>query len=321
MVASVLTPSIYKLKSLVWLVPLGNMLASKTCIVAGGGRGLGKATAIELGRQGANVVVNDLGTTIDGDGASEEPVRETVEEIEAAGGTASAHFGDVTSLEYTESLVEDTVAEYGRLDGVVNFAGVLRDSFLVDMSGDEWDAVIDVHLRGHFSLLRNAAAHWRSRSKDEDGLDAQRSIVNVSSRSALGNVGQANYSAAKAGILGLTRTAAQELSRYDVRVNALMPTAYTRMIENIPEEQRPFEEEDLPPEKVAPAIGFLLSDAAEDVTGCTIRAAGDMVGIVSNPENHRIGVKDGGWTVEDLAEQFEARVAEGLDLDNSEASF
>lgn len=297
------------------------MLAEKTCIVAGGARGLGRATALELGRRGANVVVNDLGTTLDGNGSSEEPARETVADIEAGGGTASAHFGDVTDLEYTESLVDDTVEAYGRLDGVVNFAGVLRDSFLVDMTGDEWDRVIDVHLRGHFSLLRNAGAHWRTRANADAGLDTERAIVNVSSRSAMGNLGQANYASAKAGILGLTRTAAQEFSRYGIRVNALMPTAYTRMIENIPEEQRPFEEEDLPPEKVAPMVGFLMSDAAEGITGCTLRAAGDMVGIVSDPEIRRVGIKDGGWSIDDLAEQFEARIGEGIDLDNSEASF
>lgn len=297
------------------------MLTGKTCIVAGGGRGLGRATALELGRHGANVVVNDLGTTLDGSGESDEPVQETVEEIEADGGTAMAHFGDVTSMAYTESLVEDAVAEYGRLDGVVNYAGVLRDSFLVDMTGDEWDAVIEVHLRGHFSLLRNAAAHWRRRSKDEDGLEDQRSIVNVSSRSAMGNPGQGNYSAAKAGILGLTRTAARELARYDVRVNAFMPTAYTRMIENIPESQRPFEEGELPPEKAATMVAYLMSDAATDVSGCTVRAAGDMVGLVSDPAVQRVGVKDGGWTVDDLAERFESQIGEGIDLDNSEASF
>jgi NAD(P)-dependent dehydrogenase (short-subunit alcohol dehydrogenase family) len=297
------------------------MLTGKTCIVAGGGRGLGRATAVELGRQGADVVVNDLGTTLDGSGESEEPVHETVAEIESEGGTAMPHFGDVTSMTYTKSLVEDAVSEYGRIDGVVNFAGVLRDSFLVGMTGDEWDAVIDVHLRGHFSLLRNAAAHWRRRSKEVDGLDNQRSIVNVSSRSAMGNAGQANYSAAKAGILGLTRTAAQELSRYDVRVNAFMPTAYTRMIENIPESQRPFEEDELPPEKAATMVAYLMSDAAEDVTGNTVRAAGDMVGIVSGPEIERVGIKDGGWTVDDLAERFESQLCEGMDLDNSEASF
>lgn len=297
------------------------MLTGKTCIVAGGGRGLGRATALELGRHGANVVVNDLGTTLDGSGESDEPVQETVEEIEADGGTAMAHFGDVTSMAYTESLVEDAVAEYGRLDGVVNYAGVLRDSFLVDMTGEEWDAVIDVHLRGHFSLLRNAAAHWRRRSKDEDGLEDQRSIVNVSSRSAMGNPGQGNYSAAKAGILGLTRTAARELARYDVRVNAFMPTAYTRMIENIPESQRPFEEGELPPEKAATMVAYLMSDAATDVSGCTVRAAGDMVGLVSDPAVQRVGVKDGGWTVDDLAERFESQIGEGIDLDNSEASF
>jgi NAD(P)-dependent dehydrogenase (short-subunit alcohol dehydrogenase family) len=297
------------------------MLENKTCIVAGGGRGLGRATALELARYGANVVVNDIGSSVDGEGASEEPAREVINEIAADGGEAMAHFGDIASLEYTEELVADTVAEYGRLDGIVNFAGVLRDSFLVNMTGEEWDRVVRVHLRGHFSLLRNAAAHWREQAKAAGGLSSQRSVVNVTSRSALGNLGQANYSASKAGILGLTRTGARELARYDVRVNALMPTAFTRMIENIPEEQRPFEEDELPPEKVAPMVGFLMSDAADDITGCTVRAAGDMVGLVSDPDIHRIGIKEGGWTVEDLAANFRDQLGEGIDLNRSEEAF
>lgn len=297
------------------------MLTEKTCIVAGGGRGLGRATALELARQGANVVVNDLGSSVDGEGASEAPARDVIDEIRANGGEAMAHFGNVTSIQYTEELVADAVDEYGRLDGVVNFAGVLRDSFLVNMTGEEWDTVVRVHLRGHFSLLKSAASHWRDRAKEADGLASQRSIVNVTSRSAMGNVGQGNYAAAKAGILGLTRTGARELDRYNVRVNALMPTAYTRMIEKIPEEQRPFEEEDLPPEKVAPMVGFLLSDAAEDITGCTLRAAGDVVGLVSDPAIHRVGIKEGGWSVADLAENFRAQVTEGIDLDNSSEAF
>jgi NAD(P)-dependent dehydrogenase (short-subunit alcohol dehydrogenase family) len=298
------------------------MLSGKVCVVAGGGHGLGEAVAIELGRHGATVVVNDLGSSVHGDGAKSEPAEETIEAVQEAGGSGMAHFGDVSSLEYTEELVADTVDEYDRIDGVVNFAGILRDSISYNMSGEEWDDVIRVHLRGHFALLRNVAAHWREQAGENgDGIETQRSFVSVSSRSALGNVGQANYSAAKAGVLGLTRATAKELARFNIRVNALMPTAYTRMIEDIPDDQQPFTEEEMPPEKVGPAAAYLLSDEAEDITGCTIRAAGDAVGVVSDPEFIRQGFREDGWTIEALADRFRSDVAQGVDLDRSSDAF
>lgn len=297
------------------------MLDEKVIIVAGGGRGLGEAAAVELGNQGATVVVNDLGASVSGEGESADPAEETAARVREAGGHAMVHFGDVTDLDYTEQLVADTVAEYGRLDGVVNFAGILRDAISYKMDGDEWDAVVNVHLRGHFALLRNAGAHWREAHEEagEDGFETQRSFLGVTSRSALGNPGQANYSAAKAGVLGLVRTTARELHRYDVRVNALMPTAYTRMIEEIPGPD-PFSEEELPPEKVAPMVAYAMTDDAEDVTGVTLRAAGDQVGIVSDPEIVRTGVMEGGWTTEALAENFRS-VAAGVDLNKADPTF
>ncbi|MFB6172814.1 MAG: SDR family oxidoreductase [Haloarculaceae archaeon] len=296
------------------------MLDDTVCIVAGGGRGLGEAAAVELGEQGATVVVNDLGAGVDGAGADETPARETAARIRDAGGEASVHVGDVTDLDYTADLVADTVADHGRLDGVVNFAGILRDAISYKMTGEEWDAVVDVHLRGHFSLLRSAGAHWRAAHDEaEAGFDRQRSFLAVTSRSALGNPGQANYSAAKAGVLGLTRTAARELHRLDVRVNALMPTAYTRMIEEIPGED-PFDEEEMPPEKVAPMVAYAMSDAATDVTGVTFRAAGDEIGVVSDPEVIRTGVMTDGWTAEAIAEHFRS-VAAGVDLNRADPTF
>jgi NAD(P)-dependent dehydrogenase (short-subunit alcohol dehydrogenase family) len=230
-----------------------------------------------------------------------------------------AHFGDISDLSYTAQLVADTVDEYERVDGVVNFAGVLSDSISYKMSGEAWDRVIRVHLRGHFALLRNVGKHWRERAGDGQ-LDTQRSFLGVSSRSAMGSVGQANYAAAKAGILGLVRTTATELARYNVRVNALMPTAYTRMIENIPEEKRSAEQEE-PPEKIAPVVAYLMSDEATDVTGCTIRAAGDAVGLVSNPEVERLAFKEGGWTLEAIADRFRDTVGSGRELDRSDPAF
>lgn len=298
------------------------MLSEKVCIVAGGGRGIGSATAIELARQDATVVVNDLGTSLDGKGTDESPAKETVRQVRDAGGTGMAHYGDLTSFEYTEQLVADVLEEYGRLDGVVNCAGMLRDSIIYKMDPADWDAVIEVHLRSHFNLLRSASSHWREKAREhDDELPTQRSFLGTTSRAALGNVGQANYSAAKAGVLGLVRSASKELARYNIRVNALMPTAYTRMIENIPEEYQQIDEEEMPPEKVAPMVAYLLSDEASAINGSTIRAAGDAIGIVSDPEVVRLGYATDGWTAEGIADRFESEIAAGIDVDRTEDAF
>jgi NAD(P)-dependent dehydrogenase (short-subunit alcohol dehydrogenase family) len=298
------------------------MLDDTVCIVAGAGRGIGRAVAVELGSHGATVVVNDLGTSLTGEGADEEPARETIRAVRDAGGEGMAHFGDVTAPGYTEALVEDTVAEYGRVDAVANFAGMLRDDLVYKMDVDDWDAVIELHLRGHFTLLRSAAAHWREMAREQDDhLETQRSFLGTTSRAALGNVGQANYAAAKAGVMGLTRTAARELGRYNIRVNALMPTAFTRMVEQVPEEHRGFDESEMPPEKVAPMVAYLVSEAAEGITGCAIRAAGDAIGVVSDPEITHLGYREGGWTLDSIAERFREEVADGVDLDRSGERF
>lgn len=258
-------------------------------IVTGGTGGLGEATARELGREGATVVVNDLP-------ANEPDAERVADAVRAAGGEASTHLGDVSDLSYTEALVDSVVDEYDRLDGVVNFAGLLRDAYLTELTGEEWDLVIAVHLRGHFGLLRSAARHWRETADDRAG---DRSFVCVTSPSALGNVGQANYAAAKAGVLGLMRTAAAELSRFDVRVNALLPIAHTAMTESF------LDVDEYPPEKVAPVAAF-LAGSKSDLTGCTVRAAGDSVGLLSNPELERVAYRDGGWSVDDLESNLEA---------------
>lgn len=294
------------------------MLNDAVIIVAGGGNGLGEAVAIELGRSGATVIVNDLGSDVSGEGESKAPADETVTAVKDAGGDGTSHFGDISSLEYTESLIEDTLNEYGRIDGAVNFAGILRDKLSWEMSADDWDDVIRVHLRGHFALLRPLASHWRQRAKEGDGLDRQRSFLCISSRSAFGNPGQLNYSAAKAGVLGMTRTAARELKRYDVRVNALVPTAYTRMIDEIPEEKRPFTRDEMPPENVAKMVTYLMSNDAEGINGCTVRAAGDTIGLVSDPELRRIGVSPDGWDTDQIAEKFRSSIANGISLDRTE---
>lgn len=296
------------------------MLEGRVFVVAGGGHGIGKATAIHLGELGATVVVNDLGTDLSGQGESRAPADEVADEVELAGGEAISHFGDIASLEYTEELVQDTVEEYGRLDGAVNFAGVLADAMSYKMTGEQWDKVIRVHLRGHFALLRAVAAHWREvAGPDGDEIERQRSFVGVSSGAAgTPNFGQLNYASAKAGILGLIRTAAVELDRLNIRANAVWPSAYTRMITDMPEDAQPDETEVPDPEDIAPVVAYLLSDHAEGITGCTIRAAGDTVGLVSNPEVQRLGYKDDGWSVTDLSEKFREEVGQDWDLHRSD---
>jgi NAD(P)-dependent dehydrogenase (short-subunit alcohol dehydrogenase family) len=282
------------------------MLDDTVCIVCGGGGGIGEETAAALADEGATVVVNDLGVDVSGEGSDEQPAQETVDRIEDAGGEAMAHFGDVTDLEYTERLIADTVDEYGVVHAVVNFAGILRDGMLFKMDEAQWDSVIDVHLKGHFSLLRNAAAHWRQRYKESDGFERERSFICVSSGVSVGNIGQANYSAAKAGILGLMRTAALELDQYDVRVNAMWPTALTRMTEDLPG-MAGVDEEDMGPQHTTGVPIFLASDEAEGITGCTLAVAGDSVSIVSDPERERSLSTDSdeGWSGDELADRWE----------------
>lgn len=272
-------------------------------IVCGAGGGLGEETAVAMADAGATVVVNDLGVGVGGEGADAEPAEETVERITQAGGNAMAHFGDVTDLTYTEELIEETVETYGAVHGVTNYAGILRDSMVFNMSEADWDAVIDVHLKGHFSLLKAVSAHWRERYKAE-GFDRERSICCVSSGASAGNPGQANYSAAKAGILGLMRTSARELHQYDVRVNALWPTALTRMTEDLPA-MADADESTMGPQHVAPVPVFLASEDAAGVTGCTVAILGDQLSIVSDPERTRtLSASGDQWETEEIASRW-----------------
>lgn len=289
------------------------MLSDRVYIVTGAGHGLGEATALKLAELGATVVVNDLGTDVYGVGEDPEPAQSTASEIREQGGQAMAHFGDVTSLAYTEELIEDTVDEYGRVDGLANFAGSFENAPIHEMTAEQWDRVVDVHLRGHFSLIRNISAHWEDALDD---TDRQRGVVTVSSRSSFGSTQQLNYSTAKAGILGLTRTAARELYP-SVRVNTLLPAAYTRQIVALSGED-PSRAEEMPPENVAAMVGYLLSDDAEDITGCSIFVGGDKVGLVSDPDIYRVGIREGGWNVSDLVDQFTETVGSGETLNKAE---
>ena len=300
-------------------------LNGTVCVVCGGGNGLGRAAAHGLASHGASVVVNDLGTAVDGTG-SDASVPETVaEEIHGAGGVATAHHGDVSDFEYAERLIEDTIETHGCVDFVCNFAGILRDGISYKLSEDDWREVIDTNLTGQFAPLRAAASHWREVSDEtrDDGAggvaDRQRSYLAVSAGAARGSLGQANYAAAKAGVLGMVRSVSTELARSDVRVNALVPNGYTRMTETVPEAHRPYTQAEMPCGKVAPLVAFLASDAAEDITGCTMYAGGDRVGVYADPEMETVGVNPGGWDLESLQEHFRAGVAADVSLSRTES--
>jgi NAD(P)-dependent dehydrogenase (short-subunit alcohol dehydrogenase family) len=234
----------------------------RVVIVTGAGRGLGRAHALEFARQGAAVVVNDIGVALDGSGPSASPAAEVVAEIEAAGGRAVADGHDVADWDGARRLVEGAIDAFGRLDVVVNNAGFVRDRMFVNVAEDEWDAVVRVHLKGHFAVARWAAAHWRDRAKAGDANDAR--IINTSSGAGLlGSVGQAAYSAAKGGILALTLVEAAELGRYGVTANAIAPAARTRMTEEVfaatmaPPAEGGFDA--MAPENVSPFVVWLGS--------------------------------------------------------------
>ncbi|MES5821491.1 3-oxoacyl-ACP reductase [Streptomyces sp. RG80] len=262
-------------------------LEGLSAIVTGAGRGLGRAEALELARLGAAVVVNDYGQPgRDGSGAaSAGPAEEVAAEIRAAGGKALAHTGDVADFQQAEQLVRLTVEEFGKLDILVNNAGILRDRMVFSMAEQEWDAVIRVHLKGHFNTTRFAAAHWRERSKAVGGPVYGR-IVNTSSEAFVaGSAGQPNYAAAKGGIVGLTTSTALALAKYGVTANAICPRARTRMTEDV---FAGFEPPDagldpLAPEHVAPLVGYLAAPAAARVNGQLLVVHGGMVAVVERP--------------------------------------
>ncbi|MER7978610.1 3-oxoacyl-ACP reductase [Streptomyces sp. NPDC095817] len=258
-----------------------------TAIVTGAGRGLGRAEALELARLGAAVVVNDFGQPgRDGSGeASDAPAEQVAAEIRAAGGRALAHTGDVADHEQARELVESAVTAFGKLDVLVNNAGILRDRMVFSMTEDEWDSVIRVHLKGHFNTTHFASAHWRARSK-ATGAPVYGRIVNTSSEAFLaGSAGQPNYAAAKGGIVGLTTSTALALAKYGVTANVICPRARTRMTEDVfAGFGRPDEGLDpLAPEHVAPVVGYLASPAAADVNGQLLVVHGGMVAVVERP--------------------------------------
>ncbi|MDQ1045075.1 3-oxoacyl-ACP reductase [Streptomyces sp. V4I2] len=290
-------------------------LEGLSAIVTGAGRGLGRAEALELARLGAAVVVNDYGQPgRDGSGeASASPAEQVAAEIRAAGGKALAHTGDVSDFRQAGELVESATGEFGRLDILVNNAGILRDRMVFSMTEDEWDAVIRVHLKGHFNTTHFAAAHWRERSKAAGGPVFGR-IVNTSSEAFLaGSAGQPNYAAAKGGIVGLTTSTALALAKYGVTANAICPRARTRMTEDVfAGFERPADALDpLAPEHVAPLVGYLASPAAAQVNGQLIVVHGGMVAIVERPRvQAKFDSKQDTFTYDELDALLTAHYAE-----------
>ncbi|HET6948784.1 MAG TPA: SDR family oxidoreductase [Acidimicrobiales bacterium] len=254
----------------------------RVAIVTGAGRGIGRGHALELARQGAHVVVNDLGASVTGDGADAGPAQAVVDEIEAAGGAAVANTDDVADWDGARRLVEQAVDVFGRLDVLVNNAGILRDRMLFNMSEAEWDAVIRVHLKGTFAPLRHAAAYWRERDKAGDTHDAR--VINTSSTSGLfANPGQSNYGAAKTGIATLSIIAAKELGRHGVTVNAIAPGARTRMTENLGGGRGPApaegEWDPRSADNIAPLVTWLASPASAGITGQVFLVGGGRVAV------------------------------------------
>jgi NAD(P)-dependent dehydrogenase (short-subunit alcohol dehydrogenase family) len=253
----------------------------RIAVVTGGGRGIGRGEALELARQGAKVIVNDLGGLRDGSSASTGPAQDVVDEIRALGGEAEANAGDVSTWAGAKGLIDQAIDTYGGIDVVVNNAGILRDRMIVNMTEDEWDDVIRVHLKGTFATTHFAASYWRQRSKDGEENDAR--IINTSSASGIyGNAGQSNYGAAKAGIASFTIIASRELGRYGVTANAIAPAARTRMTEDRPMGERVFEEDEFDafhPDHLGPLIAYLASSSSRPITGRVFNAVGGHIGV------------------------------------------
>jgi len=299
---------------------VGEMLRGKVAVVTGAGRGIGRGVALELADQGAAVVVNDYGVSLDGRAPSSEPAEAVVAEIRAAGGTAIANADSVAEWANAARIIDAAVDTYGRIDILVTCAGFLRDRMIFNMSEDEFDAVVGVHLKGTFNCMRHAAPRMREQRWG-------RLIAFSSGAGLFGNPGQANYGAAKAAISGLTKVAARDLGKYGVTANAICPVAATRMTMTpetlkareirkqqgiVREESALRQLENLKPEDVAPMVAFLASDFAANVNGQFFLCAGTSYSLLSLPRAEKTLYKDGRWTLDELDELVPVTIAEGL---------
>ena len=298
---------------------MGDRLKGKVAVVTGAGRGIGRAEAIQLVQEGAKVVVNDLGGGPDGLGESASPADEVVQEIKKMGGEAVANYDSVTTAEGGERIIKTAIDKFGRLDILVNNAGILRDRMVFNMSPEEWDIIMKVHLYGHFNCARPACAIFRQQRSGR--------IINTASESGLGNMGQANYSAAKEGIVGFTRTVARDMGRYGVTCNAIRPRAATRL--TVTEELRVameraratgvamptetgFDISKLDPDAIAPIVVYLATDEAANINGCTFLVMAGQIAIYSEPVPAKTIIKDGQWTIDELSKLMPSTLAAGL---------
>ncbi|MDO8530829.1 MAG: SDR family oxidoreductase [Dehalococcoidia bacterium] len=299
---------------------MGERLKGKVAVVTGAGRGIGRGIALLMAAEGAKVVVNDAGVAPDGTGADSSVANAVVEEIRKKGGTAVANHDNVASLKNAEHIIKMAVDSFGRIDILVNNAGILRDRMIFNMTEEEWDAVIAVHLKGNFACTKFASILMRQQKYGR--------IVCMSSTSGLyGNPGQANYGAAKDGIAGLVRTAARDLGRYGVTINAVAPSADTRLTATISDKSREMQQKagivsavaternyPRPPEAIAPLVTWLCTDAASHVNGNLFYAAGGVYSLLNNPAPARTIQKQGRWTFDEIKELFPSTL--GMDMTN-----
>lgn len=308
---------------------MAGRLAGRVAIVTGAGRGIGRGEALLLAKEGAKVVVNDFGGSTAGEGGATSPADEVVTEIKEMGGDAVANYGNVASMADGEAMVKQALDAFGRLDILVNNAGILRDRIIFNMTEEEWDAVIAVHLKGHFTITRHASIVMRQQRGGR--------IVNTSSESGLGNLGQANYAAAKEGIVGLTRTLALDLGKYGVTANAIRPRAATRLTlspemeaARVRRQQMAAQGGGAPaaptssteqavagiaamaPELVAPLVTYLCFDEAANINGRDFIVGGNEISLMSLPQRERTIYKEGGWDLDSLAKVFPSTLGAGV---------
>jgi NAD(P)-dependent dehydrogenase (short-subunit alcohol dehydrogenase family) len=298
---------------------MAGLLEGKVAVITGSGRGIGATCAKLFAAEGARVIVNDFGVDVDGRTPRSDPADEVVAEIKKAGGEAVANYQSVATVDGGESMIKQALDTFGRLDAVVHVAGILRDRMIFNMSEEEWDAVIAVHLKGYFCVSKPASILFRQQRSGR--------IIGFSSGSGLrGNSGQANYGAAKAGIAGMTRVIAKDLGRYGVTVNGISPSASTRMTATVPDSAREARaargiagaavaqrRNTNPPEQVAPMVAYLCSDEAANINGQIFQVGGGSISLLAHPLPYRTLFKDDLWSLEDLQRLVPQQLMQGIE--------